>query len=653
MLYSGSSFIDVSDNLIPINMPSKNTSSLELSNKDNANKVLVMDIAESLDNQQLDGALELLSQFPVEQLNGSVRRLIISLWRRLVNLASIEGEIELSILEKFEGLDQQFSQQGIDSILSLSQKVESDDIVSPLTSSLLFKYREQLHVGQLWTVINIAMAGGYGNILFNVWQLLVQKSPDYVIDYWEMRQLILSSDKSPQEVFANIASTLIEAKRDEQLPLLEIYQDYFFNQQLEKFVQAGIKLKGDGLKEKILLFVLGVGLSESQTAAIYPDVKKLLKSIKLSKGRIQQYSDYLDAKFFASKQDWEKVYESTETPPDNHLLVDSRFFHALSLLKLGHFNQADRVINQVLSSPECKYFHRHSAAQIGAQINCLRQGEDYQTEFKPPKPEQGTRPLVQALWVGPKLRWVERLSISSFLQQGWRYQLYVYNLPEGVPKGVELMDATTILPREMIFKEEALSAAHKGSLGAFSDLFRYKLLLKKGGLWADTDILNLKLFEPEGLRFMSTEVVTCGIEGLNGAMLASPVNDPLVKLAYAKALELVNKKQVYFTRIGPQLLAELVYEYGKMGFLLAKKSFLNPLGWMEIGMLADDFDSVANRLKKQKPHNVHLYTESWRISGLSLDTKPDKDSFIGTFYAAYLENDQDCLARVKQFIGKL
>ena len=622
------------------------------SSSDNSKK-LALAIAEQLDKQQLDEALGLLIKFPVEELKGSVRRLVISLWRRLINQAPVDGIMGLSILEKFGELDQQFSEERIDNILYLAQKTASEDIVTPLTCSLIFKYREKLNVGQLWALTNIAKIGSFGEILFIYWELLVQKSSDYVIDYWGIRQLILASENDAEEVFSNIRTVLVEANLKKQLPLLDIYREYFFDQQLEKFVKSGTALKHDSLKEKILLFLLGIGLSKKQIDSVYSDFKKLMKGIKLPKNQGKQFSDFMNAKFHASKEDWQKVYACTEIPPENYLYTDSRFFRAVALLKLERFNEAQRVIDQVISSPECQYFYRHGAAQISAQIKCLQRGEGFQTELLPPKPARQTRPLVQALWVGPKLRWVEQLSIASFLKQGWRYQLYVYNVPEGVPDGVELMDATTILPRDMIFKEEALSAAHKGSLGAFSDLFRYKLLIKKGGLWADTDVLNLKLFEPDGMKFMSTEVINCGIEGLNGAMLAAPMNDSYVKLAYSQALDLVEKKQVYFTRIGPQLLAELISDYGKMGYSLATKDFLNPIGWMEIGILADDFDSVAKRLKKQKPHNVHLYTESWRISGLSLDSKPDKKSFIGTFYAAYLENDKSCLTKINKFIGSL
>ena len=83
-------------------------------------------------------------------------------------------------------------------------------------------------------------------------------------------------------------------------------------------------------------------------------------------------------------------------------------------------------------------------------------------------PVDAGQPLAQALWVGPRLRWVEQLSIASYLRNGWRYQLYVYDIPQNVPEGCEILDAEAILPRAKLFREGGSSGVHAGSLGAFS-----------------------------------------------------------------------------------------------------------------------------------------------------------------------------------------
>jgi mannosyltransferase OCH1-like enzyme len=74
---------------------------------------------------------------------------------------------------------------------------------------------------------------------------------------------------------------------------------------------------------------------------------------------------------------------------------------------------------------------------------------------------------------------MERLSIASFLTNGHEYHLYVYEEIENAPEGTVLKAANEILPESMIFQYKKYPS-HAG----FSNFFRYKLLLEKGGGWA-------------------------------------------------------------------------------------------------------------------------------------------------------------------------
>ena len=61
-----------------------------------------------------------------------------------------------------------------------------------------------------------------------------------------------------------------------------------------------------------------------------------------------------------------------------------------------------------------------------------------------------------------------------------------------MPNNPALQDAAQILPRSHIFHNQR--GKGKGSLAGFSDLFRYKLLLDRGGWWVDADIFCLRPF---------------------------------------------------------------------------------------------------------------------------------------------------------------
>ena len=89
--------------------------------------------------------------------------------------------------------------------------------------------------------------------------------------------------------------------------------------------------------------------------------------------------------------------------------------------------------------------------------------------------------VVQGLWVGDRLSTMEQLSIRSFLAHGHEYHLYVYGSVDNVPAGTRVMDARDIHPEPWDFQSCAI----------FADYFRYKLLLDRGGWWADLDAVCL------------------------------------------------------------------------------------------------------------------------------------------------------------------
>jgi hypothetical protein len=95
-------------------------------------------------------------------------------------------------------------------------------------------------------------------------------------------------------------------------------------------------------------------------------------------------------------------------------------------------------------------------------------------------------PAVQMFWHGAPLSRVERLCMASFLAHGHPLDLYVYDPPAALPAGARLMNAADILPRAQLFTHR-----RTGSLGSFSDWFRYRLLSERGGIWADADVVCL------------------------------------------------------------------------------------------------------------------------------------------------------------------
>src|SRR2546423_1207898 len=119
--------------------------------------------------------------------------------------------------------------------------------------------------------------------------------------------------------------------------------------------------------------------------------------------------------------------------------------------------------------------------------------------------------IIQGLWIGPELSVMEQLSIASFMRNGHEYHLYIYDEPKNVPVGALIKDANEILPAASVFQYKQYP-----SYSGFSNFFRYKLLLERGGWWVDTDTICVKPFDfPELYVFFSEigqgfEVVNSG-----------------------------------------------------------------------------------------------------------------------------------------------
>lgn len=94
--------------------------------------------------------------------------------------------------------------------------------------------------------------------------------------------------------------------------------------------------------------------------------------------------------------------------------------------------------------------------------------------------------IFQTLWVGKPLTNLEHLCLKSFIDNGHIVHLYTYDTIGNVPKGVIIKDGNEILSKDEIYTYK------NGSVSAFSNLFRFTMLYKKGGYWIDADILCVK-----------------------------------------------------------------------------------------------------------------------------------------------------------------
>ena len=134
---------------------------------------------------------------------------------------------------------------------------------------------------------------------------------------------------------------------------------------------------------------------------------------------------------------------------------------------------------------------------------------------------------IQGLWIGPELSLMEQLSISSFLQNGHDYHLYVFDEVKNVPAGTVIRTANEILPEARIFQYKG-----RPSYAGFSNFFRYKLLLERGGWWADSDTICLKPFDFPDEYVFSSETNHRGVEVINSGIMKVPSGSSIMAYAW-------------------------------------------------------------------------------------------------------------------------
>jgi hypothetical protein len=225
--------------------------------------------------------------------------------------------------------------------------------------------------------------------------------------------------------------------------------------------------------------------------------------------------------------------------------------------------------------------------------------------------------IIQSLWIG-ELTCIQKLSIASFLAHGHEFHLYTYKALAGVPFGCKVMDANAIIPEENIFTYKETYGAQNASVSMFSNLFRYKLLLERGGWWVDTDTVCLKPFRFKGDFIAARE----DKEKIAAGIMKAKANHPLIRLLYDKAREY--ERDAPWGTTGPNLLTK-VLKQNKFRFwynsnILAPKHFY-PIHWDQWHKLLED-----TPIPKESSA-VHFWFEMWRRARIDPDQIPPKSLY--------------------------
>jgi hypothetical protein len=597
-------------------------------------KTRVIEAARALDGRNVQSAIDFLTCVPIDEYDLKKIRLYLKLWGRalkegkysatasaLASLKTIEEVLDApdriwEVLLPMERLERELGAAKSASIVGVSlwQLVLRSD------SRFFPKF------------IELACRGSSAASVFSIWRRFLATRTDYVPNTWTLLSVIRARNlQGHADLYALLLGEVTAWKRGDLADLTEVQLDLIRQAPMERSCAKAQELKVPDHRQIIADYLLGASFVSGEAEIVEEAFLALLQDDATADARRR----LMRARVLNAKGKWEQAIaegEGVAAPTEFRLVATALTANAKT--RIGRYPAARRDINEILESSKAPPYLGGRAMLISAMAAHLENGgADPESDGNFEFPVIAGRPLAQSLWVGPRLRWVERLSISSYLRNGWRYQLYVYDVPDNVPDGCEILDAEAILPRSALFRESGASGVHSGSLGAFSDLFRYALLLKRGGMWTDTDVINRRRFEPDGQFFVSTELNDAGIYGPNGALMAAPAGSPFLREALDRARTVIADGSLTFARIGPELIAELIGEGRSEDIRLLPRNFMNPIPWMRVSKLLEPWEEVEMLPEIAAASNIHLYTETWRMIGLRFDAPPLPETFLGKVYA--------------------
>lgn len=243
--------------------------------------------------------------------------------------------------------------------------------------------------------------------------------------------------------------------------------------------------------------------------------------------------------------------------------------------------------------------------------------------------------VVNSFWHGGSLTWIERACMRSFLDKGTRFRLFTYDKLGGVPDGVEVEDAATIMPKSEIitYQGDDLPNA-KGTPALFANLFRYELLRQDKGIWVDCDVYCLKPFRFKNAPYVFGYQHNRTIDGaVNNGVLKLPKDSQILidlinlykppysippwvfknhrtRLTAQWGSEDIHPSYLPWGTFGPKALTALIWRHGLEEHILGRDRFY-PIRVQDIEAM---FDPNTDCLDFYSPQTfaVHLWNNEIR-----------------------------------------
>ena len=218
-------------------------------------------------------------------------------------------------------------------------------------------------------------------------------------------------------------------------------------------------------------------------------------------------------------------------------------------------------------------------------------------------------PIVQSMWIGSATSVMEQLSIVSYMEHGHPFHLYTYADVENIPAGAIIRDGREILPAEEIFCYRR--GYGKGSVSAFSNCFRYKLLLERGGWWTDLDSVCMQPLDFDGEHVVGYQRHPQIEQYIASGLMKAPAGSALMEFCW-DASRRVDRSTVRWGQIGPILLNQAVRQLSVSVQALEPAVFY-PINYWQVWELVRRGEIPVGCSA------IHLWNSQWRRNGLNPD----------------------------------
>ena len=216
--------------------------------------------------------------------------------------------------------------------------------------------------------------------------------------------------------------------------------------------------------------------------------------------------------------------------------------------------------------------------------------------------------------------------LRSWSNYGHSIVVYTYDSRLAMPPGVERRDANEIISSDQLYVYR--SGAGAGSVAAFSNEFRYRMVMTTGRVWVDTDVLCLSDEWPDAPYLLAWE--SAAADRCNNAVFSAPSDSELV----SRALELVlraDRSTVSHGELGPGALTEVI---GALDLNYVVRDFRDfyALSHHECRMFLDPAAREAVEARTASSLSLHLWDEVWTRARFPTFMRPPRGSYLEAIY---------------------